>query len=181
MYSPSAPPTELIPTSQAPTSQAPTSQAPTSQAPTSQAPTSHEETPLLINMNENVVVNEDKNLCIICLEEKDGSNKYIISINELPFLNKSCTCHFYIHEKCFNLWFFKNPKCPICSSGLSYNEIIIPIHYRNINNSNINNECILSFDDDRVSYIKFLKNVTLLLIFLTFLSFISFYVYPFNQ
>ena len=168
MYSPSAPPTE--PTSQASTSQASTSQAPTSQASTSQASTSQEETPLLIN------INEDKNLCIICLEEKDGSNKSIISINELPFLNKSCSCHFYIHEKCFNLWFFKNPKCPICSSGLSYNEIIIPMHYRNINNDDI-----LSFNDDRVSYIKFLKNVTLLLIFLTFLSFISFYLYPFNQ
>jgi hypothetical protein len=162
MYSPSAPPTES------------TSQAPTSQESTSQESTSQEETPLLNNINENVVV--DKNSCIICLEEKDGSNKSIISINELPFLNKSCSCHFYIHEKCFNLWFFKNPKCPICSSGLSYNEIIIPMHYRNINNDNI-----LSFNDDRVSYVKFLKNVTLLLFFLTFLSFISFYLYPFNQ
>ena len=141
------------------------------------------ETPLLINIHEKVlfnydkkVENEDKNSCIICLEEKDDSNKSIISINEISFLNKSCSCHFFIHEKCFNLWFFKNPKCPICSSGLSYNEIIIPMHYRNINNDDI-----LSFNDDRVSYIKFLKNVTLLLIFLTFLSFISFYLYPFNQ
>jgi hypothetical protein len=119
-------------------------------------------TPLLEEIKE--VKIENKNSCIICLEEES-----IISINELPFLNKSCSCHFYIHEKCFNLWFFKNPKCPICSTALSYNEIIIPMHYTNINN------------DDRVSYIKFLKNVTLLLIFLTFLSFISFYVYPFNQ
>ena len=75
MYSPSAPPTE--PTSQASTSQASTSQAPTSQASTSQASTSQEETPLLIN------INEDKNLCIICLEEKDGSNKSIISLTSL--------------------------------------------------------------------------------------------------
>ena len=133
---------------------------------------SNPSTPLLEEVKEVKEVNiENKNSCIICLEEES-----IISINELPFLNKSCSCHFFIHEKCFNLWFFKNPKCPICSSVLSYNEIIIPMHYRNINNDNI-----LSFNDDRVSYVKFLKNVTLLLIFLTFLSFISFYLYPFNQ
>ena len=137
---------------------------------------SREETPLLININENIIEKniieknnnnkkeeEDKNSCIICLEEKneDNSNKSIISINELPFLNKSCSCHFFIHEKCFNLWFFKKPVCPICTLPLNYLEII------QISNNT----------DDRTEYIRFLKNITYLFFYISFLYFISFFFY----
>ena len=136
------------------------------------------ETPLLINMNENVNVNnnyinnnnnvkkkekeEDKNSCIICLEEKDNDTKQsIISINELPFLNKSCSCHFFVHEKCFNLWFFKKPVCPICTLPLNYLEII------QINNNT----------DDRLEYIRFIKNTTFILFYISFLSFLFVFLY----
>lgn len=125
------------------------------------------ETPLLINIHEKVlfnydkkVENEDKNSCIICLEEKDiDTNQSIISINEIPFLNKSCSCHFFVHEKCFNLWFFKKPVCPICTLPLNYLEII------QISNA------------DRLEYIRFIKNTTFFLFFLSFFFFLSLFLY----
>jgi hypothetical protein len=155
MYSPSAPPEQVLLALPAP----PVS----SQESALQESALQEETPLLININDNVnnvkKKEEDKNSCIICLEEKDDSNKSIISINEISFLNKSCSCHFFIHEKCFNLWFFKKPVCPICTLPLNYLEII------QISNS------------DRLEYIRFIKNTTFFLFFISFFSFLSMFLY----
>lgn len=69
----------------------------------------------------------DKNSCIICLEEEDN-DKQILQPKDLNFLTKNCPCHFYIHEKCFNLWFFQKSVCPICALPLLYQEsLYVPI------------------------------------------------------
>jgi hypothetical protein len=64
------------------------------------------------------------NSCIICLEEDKPLDTEMLEGNTMTFLNKNCSCQFYIHEKCFNLWFFKNPVCPICKLPLYYQETL---------------------------------------------------------
>lgn len=89
-----------------------------------------EESPLILSSHTT-------NSCIICLEddeeEKEEMKKRLIIPSNIPFLNKNCSCHFYIHEHCFTLWFCNKQVCPICSS---------PIHFSfpiaaNLNNNNI--------------------------------------------
>jgi hypothetical protein len=84
-------------------------------------------TPLLNNDAELVVPNDETrniNSCIICLEEDKPIDTRILEGNTMTFLIKNCSCQFYIHEKCFNLWFFKNPVCPICKLPLYYQETL---------------------------------------------------------
>ena len=83
-------------------------------------------TPLL-NNNELVVPNDEirnTNSCIICLEEDKPIDTRILEGNTMTFLIKNCSCQFYIHEKCFNLWFFKKPVCPICTLPIYYQETL---------------------------------------------------------
>jgi len=86
------------------------------------AMTQTEESPLLYLNNLN------NDMCIICLEEEyDDEIKKgkIVLSSAIPFLQKNCQCHFYIHTDCFNLWFSNKPVCPICSVPYSDNSIII--------------------------------------------------------
>jgi hypothetical protein len=79
------------------------------------------------------------NSCIICLDDDVTEN--ILEPKDMHFLIKNCSCQFYIHEKCFNLWFFKKSVCPICTSPIFYNEemtaseedplIYYPTNYKN--------------------------------------------------
>jgi hypothetical protein len=88
------------------------------------AMTQTEESPLLYLNNLN------NNTCIICLEEEDNNGikkgKIVLS-SAIPFLQKNCQCHFYIHTDCFNLWFSNKPVCPICSVPYSSDNSIIII------------------------------------------------------
>jgi hypothetical protein len=79
-------------------------------------------TPLLGDDDDCIITTT--NSCIICLEE-DDTEKVIIEPKDMNFLIKKCPCQFYIHEKCFNLWYFNKPVCPICTEPISYEEPVL--------------------------------------------------------
>lgn len=117
------------------------------------------------------------NSCIICLD--DDVLEKILERKDMHFLIKKCSCQFYIHEKCFNLWFFKKSVCPICNSPIFYNEELAvseedPLMYYSTNYKNGEYVYIQTTPNSR-SCVK----TTLLLLFLLFVIFFLFsYFFP---
>jgi hypothetical protein len=137
----------------------------------------------VISMNEEDYVeditemNKNINACIICLEEEGTTkDKKIIDPKDLDFLIKNCSCHFYIHEKCFNLWYFQKPVCPICALSLVYGDTILPTS---------NYITITDYNDEYVSIderekIKHLRSILIFLLFFFLILFLFNIFYPYN-
>lgn len=63
--------------------------------------------------NNDLLIEEKENECIICLEIKDKTETDCIKLNNEVY-NKECLCDGWIHYYCLDIWYIKNHKCPIC-------------------------------------------------------------------
>lgn len=64
------------------------------------------------------IFNHISNDCIICLEkcEKKISKRTTIASH----YKKECQCEYYAHKECYEQWFDKCLRCPICRESLAY-------------------------------------------------------------
>jgi len=62
-------------------------------------------------------IDEEPVSCFICFEFQFDNND-IISLKNQTDYYKFCECDGYIHANCLNLWYEKNPECPICRNSM---------------------------------------------------------------
>ena len=68
------------------------------------------------------------NECLICLEDSlTNSTKQVESILAIPYINKSCKCHYFVHSTCLFEWLNTKPVCPFCKNSVFIEEIIVPL------------------------------------------------------
>ena len=62
-------------------------------------------------------IHEETRECFVCFEIQFDNND-IISLKNQTNYYKFCKCDGYIHVNCLNLWYEKNPECPICRNSM---------------------------------------------------------------
>lgn len=112
--------------------------------------------------------------CFVCFQIENYDELKPISLKNQHLFIKNCSCNGQIHNKCLEIWFKKNMKCPICRA-----EVKERIQIKNI-------LLIISFKTNIV-YLKFIKILktlarisTLFMIFYTSIQYIYF-VYLINH
>jgi hypothetical protein len=64
-------------------------------------------------------IHEEPISCFVCFETQFDNND-IISLKNQTDYYKFCKCDGYIHINCLNLWYEKNPECPICRNSMKH-------------------------------------------------------------
>jgi hypothetical protein len=73
------------------------------------------------NSNNDLLIEENTNDCLICLEIKDKTETDCIKLRNDLYI-KACLCDGWIHYYCLDIWYIKNHKCPICLILMTKNE-----------------------------------------------------------
>jgi hypothetical protein len=63
---------------------------------------------------EDLIENNNKNVCFICFEIENENETHPILLNEQIMYAKDCACDASVHKSCLKLWFNVNKSCPIC-------------------------------------------------------------------
>ena len=70
-----------------------------------------------IDKELNGEIDKETRECFVCFEIQFDNND-IISLKNQTDYYKFCKCDGYIHVNCLNLWYEKNPECPICRNSM---------------------------------------------------------------
>ncbi len=64
----------------------------------------------------------EKDVCLICWtpSEKDNQIKLLSDFSHIIFI---CKCQPKIHQKCLDIWIYKNSSCPICRRKITVSSL----------------------------------------------------------
>ena len=74
-------------------------------------------------INENIIITPNKDLCIICF--CDESSKEFFDLDSSKNCCKKCRCRVIIHKECFEDWYDRSETCPLCRKEISYTTPLI--------------------------------------------------------
>ena len=69
--------------------------------------------------DDNQLVYRKSNECFICYELETETEMHTICLKDLTEYGKTCKCSGWIHQKCFDIWYEKEYKCPICRVAIT--------------------------------------------------------------
>lgn len=101
------------------------------------------------DINNNISIDEDDHLCLICWLPQEEQNE-IKLLSEFSHIKPNCKCKPKLHSTCINDWITKSPTCPICRTKM--NIIIFTT-----NNENILINCYIVCISYTVQLLKFIS------------------------